>query len=102
MTQKLVPVSIVKCLRESEKAYQVIYIHFENPMDFAIVWLPKKLTKKTGSNSVCWQIPMWLKNKIASEAKRYNARPFQNSHGMPDYAYGFGPYFDTMGREVTL
>ena len=95
---KMTSVSIAKQIGESERAFQVIYTHFENPMDFAIVWLPKKLTTADG---IVWQIPMWLKNKIAVEARRYNARPFQNGHGMPDYGYGFGPYYDNSGRDVS-
>jgi hypothetical protein len=100
MTIKMVPVSVVKVLQETTKAYQVIYTHFENPMEFAVVWLPKS---QVVLNSLCtWQIPLWLKNKIASEAKRYNARPFQNVHGIPDYAYGFDPYYDHRGVEIIL
>lgn len=69
---QLTPVSIEKVLKETEKAFQVIYTHFENPAEYAIVWLPKSqtVTPQNNSTSVCWKIPVWLKNKIADTATR--------------------------------
>jgi hypothetical protein len=96
---KMVSVSIVKVLQETRGAYKVLYAHFENPVEFAVVWLPK--SQVVPSDLCSWQIPLWLKNKIAS-AKRYKARTFWNVHNMPSYAYGFGPYYDHRGVEINL
>jgi hypothetical protein len=81
-------VSVTK-LSETKKAYRVIYHHFENPAEFAMVYLPKSVTV-TGSPGVCWTIPMWLKNKIAEEARRYRGEKFRRPTGVEDYLYGFG------------
>ena len=97
MSKKLVSVTVPAKLGESEKAYKVLYAHFENPLHFAVAWLPKSVTKVEGD---IWMIPLWLKNKIAKTAKRYSGVNIQ-FEGLPDVAYGFGPYYNARGFDVT-
>ena len=81
-------VKVVK-IGETSKAWKVVYMHFENPAEFAITWLPKSVTTPA-SPGVCWEIPLWIKDKIATEARRYRAARFTRPTGEEDYLYGFG------------
>ncbi len=98
---KTTQVNVVK-IGETEKAYKVIYLHFENPAEFAIVWLPKSQVKV--DSVACWTIPMWLKNKTAESAKRYTAKKYTNEFKIQDYLYGFdnSGYYNSQGKKVTL
>ena len=73
-------------LQETQKAIKVIYAHFENEAEFAIVWLPKSQTEILDG---MYHIPIWLKNKIAKTAKRYIARRVTMPTRDQSYAYGF-------------
>lgn len=93
---KMIRVQIGPVVRETARAWQVIYLHLENERDFIVCWLPKSQCTIEGRTAT---IPMWLKNKI-SESRKYSGRQFVNEFGEPEYAYGFGPYYRADGREV--
>jgi len=97
MAGKMTQVSIGAVLAQTQKAVQVIYTHFEDPYEFAVVWLPKSQIEparhQDGSLclSTCWSIPMWLKRKIANNEKRYLGKRFhmRDHDGLPKAAFGF-------------
>ena len=99
---KTTMITIAKCLGETEKAWKVIYTHFEKPGEFAIAWLPKSQTTppKNLVAHVCWEIPMWLKRNITRDAKRYRGIPIRRNK-MDDWAFGFGPWYNEQGFDVT-
>jgi len=98
--QEKVPILVAKILKQTNKSIRVIYINYENPAEFSVLWLPKTLAS---IESGIVLIPNWLKANIARDQQRYTAKTFVNPKtGLQDYAYGFGPYYDSRGSEVDL
>lgn len=73
MSKSTVSVITPHIVKETEKAVQVVYAHYENPSEYSLPWIPKSQIKAHDQTMKQMSIPAWLKVKICNEQKRYTA-----------------------------